>query len=97
MASNVQDVGQYTVAANANARCFDGAGTILGILVSSASNTPLLTVKDEPAAANSAGNLNAVVQTFVPTVGFLPVKAMVRNGLQVINSGNVVYTVIWNR
>lgn len=85
---------QYTIAANSNANCARGSGTLGGIFVSSASNTPLLTVQD--AASVQAANGNAIVAEYVPTVGWNRMPFGFQNGLQVRCGGNVVYTVAWN-
>lgn len=96
MPTAVVQSGLPFLTANANLTCFTGAGNIIGIFVSSASNTPLLTVLDS-ANANQAGNANAVVCQFVPVVGYVAIPSRVSTGLSLNISGNVVCTAFANR
>lgn len=87
---------QITLAANANANCSVGPGVLGGIFVSSASNTPLLTVLD--AAAPVAGNTGAIAAQFVPVAAtWYRLPARFSTGLQVVIGGNVTYTVFYNK
>jgi hypothetical protein len=71
------------------------AGKVKGIFVSSASNTPTITVYDSAAATTT----NIVLGTFTPagaTSYMLPLDgAYTKNGIYVVISGTVAATVIW--
>jgi hypothetical protein len=96
MAQWTQENYQYTTANNANMNLGAGAGTLGGIFVSSASNTPLLCVQD--ASAPLAANGNAIVNEFVPVAAtYYRIPAHFNAGLSVRIGGNVVYTVLWNK
>lgn len=97
MPTSVVQSGLPFVANNANISCFTGPGSVIGVFVSSASNTPLLTVNDS-ANANVAGNANAVVCQFVPAAAtYYAMPARLGNGLSLTIGGNVVCTVFGNR
>ena len=101
MSTPVTEKGQAYLTANANRQCFTGPGELIGIFVSSASNTPLLTVND--AIANSAGNVvssngNTIVPEFVPTSAtFYRMPMKLTQGLNVTISGNVTCSIIANK
>ena len=100
MSNAVIEKGQPYLVANANLQCFSGAGELIGIFVSSASNTPLLTVNDSTSnsTGNTSANGNTVIPQFVPvsaTFYRMPIK--LTTGLNVTISGNVTCSVIANR
>ncbi|MGG1947098.1 hypothetical protein AB1286_20155 [Trinickia sp. NRRL B-1857] len=64
-------------------------GILGGIFVSSASNTPTITVYDDAATGTS----KKIVDTFTPSVGWNPMPFAFSNGLNVVVSGTVSATV----
>lgn len=99
MSNPVIEKGQAYLTANANIQCFVGSGELIGIFVSSASNTPLLTVNDSNgnSLGNTVGNGNTVIPQFVPTVGFHRMPVKLTTGLNVSMSGNITCSIIANR
>lgn len=72
-----------------------GAGKLKGIFVSAASGTPTITVYDEPAG----GTTNTLLGVFTPVAAtFYPLGvdgAFFNKGLNVVISGTVTATVIY--
>lgn len=106
MSNKVAENGQIYLAANANVQCFTGPGEIIGIFVSDASSSPLLTVQD--ANANVGGNLTrdaangnmtaSVAATFVPVAAtFYRMPAKLINGLNIQVGGKVTCTIFANK
>lgn len=107
MSNAVIQKGQVYLTANANLQCFIGAGELIGVFVSSASNTPLLTIQDANANLAGAnvtadyanGNMNQTVAAqFIPVAGnFYQMPARLINGLRIEMGGNVVLTAYANK
>lgn len=100
MSSPVTEKGQYYLAANANVQCFSGSGELIGIFVSSASGTPLLTVNDSlsNSAGNTSANGNTVIPQFVPvTATFYRMPAKLMTGLNITISGSVTCAIFANK
>lgn len=100
MSAPVCEKGQYYLAANANLQCFVGSGELIGVFVSSASGTPLLTVNDSNANSlgNTSANGNTVIAQFVPVAAtFYRMPAKLLTGLNLTISGSVTCTAFGNR
>ena len=101
MSNITAEVGQPYFTANANRQCFTGPGSCIGVFVSSASNTPLLTLTDSAGnvSGNATGNGNeTILAQFVPAAAtFYRAPAKCVTGLNVTIGGNVVCTVFGNK
>lgn len=99
MSFNAVKKGQPYLTANANLQCFSGPGELIGCFISSASNTPLLTINDSTSngVGNTVANGNTVIAQFVPAVGYYEMPAKLLTGLNITIGGNVTLTAFANK
>ncbi len=96
MGTNVQEVFQNFIGANANLVCFTGPGSCGGFSVSAAGGT--MSVHDSDTAANCNQTTNALWQTFTPSAGiYYPAPDKLQRGLVVLCTGAVNYNIRGNK
>ena len=92
MPVNVTESSSYSQISGSVNVC-KGQAELTGIFCSSASNTPTITVYDDPAT----GTANKIVDTFTPVAGtWYPLPFIAGAGLYVAIGGTVSCTVAYN-